>query len=44
MRRLRTAGYAGDEAALKRAVLTTYGLVRLTQRADEYLGTAFGLL
>ncbi len=24
----------------KRAVLTTYGLVRLTQRADEYLNAA----
>jgi hypothetical protein len=24
----------------KRAVLSAYGLVRLTQRADEYLGAA----
>jgi len=40
MRRLRAAG----ETELKRAVLRTYGLVRLTQRADEYLGLALGLL
>jgi dethiobiotin synthetase len=44
MRRLRAAGYADDESGLKRAVLTTYGLVRLTQRADEYLGLAYALL
>ncbi len=44
MRRLRAAGHASDEAGLKRAVLTTYGLVRLTGRADEYLGLAHGLL
>ena len=44
MRRLRAAGYADDEAGLKRAVLTMYGLVRLTQRADEYLGLAYALL
>jgi hypothetical protein len=44
MRRLRDAGHADDEAGLKRAVLQTYGLVRLTQRADEYLGLAHGLL
>jgi dethiobiotin synthetase len=36
MRRLREAGHT----ELKRAVLTTYGLVRLTQRADEYLTAA----
>ncbi|MFL5933164.1 MAG: YybH family protein [Gaiellaceae bacterium] len=36
MRRLRDAG-AGE---LKRAVLDTYGLVRLTGRAEEYLGRA----
>ncbi len=29
-----------DPDRLKRAVLTTYGLVRLTQRADEYLDRA----
>jgi hypothetical protein len=28
---------------LKRAVLSTYGLVRLTTRADEYLGLAIDL-
>ena len=39
MRRLRDAG-ASD---LKRAVLDTYGLVRLTTRADEYLGQALEL-
>jgi hypothetical protein len=44
MRRLRAAGHASDEAGLKRSVLTTYGLVRLTTRADEYLGLAYGLL
>jgi hypothetical protein len=44
MRRLREAGHPGDEASLKRAVLHSYGLVRLTQRADEYLGLAFALL
>jgi hypothetical protein len=36
MRRLKTR----DEAALKRGVLQAYGLVRLTTRADEYLGQA----
>jgi hypothetical protein len=36
MRRLGTR----DEAALKRGVLQAYGLVRLTQRADEYLARA----
>jgi hypothetical protein len=40
MRRLRTSGQAGSAAELKRGVLSTYGLVRLTQRADEYLGSA----
>jgi hypothetical protein len=43
MRRLRSGGVSGD-ADLKRAVLSTYGLVRLTTRADEYLGLALGLL
>ena len=37
MRRLQTAGHGGD---LKRAVLTTYGLVRMTARAEQYLTTA----
>jgi AAA domain-containing protein len=32
-----------DDAALKRAVLSAYGLVRLTARADEYLALAIGL-
>jgi hypothetical protein len=40
MRRLREAGHAD----LKRAVLSTYGLVRMTQRAEEYLGLAEALL
>src|SRR4051812_30731850 len=40
MGRLRDAG-ASD---LKRAVLDTYGLVRLTSRADEYLGRALELV
>ena len=43
VRRLRSAGAARDEAATKRAVLNAYGLVRLTSRADEYLGLALGL-
>jgi hypothetical protein len=43
MRRLAGTGASG-EAALKRGVLQAYGLVRLTTRADEYLGLAFGLL
>jgi hypothetical protein len=42
MRRLGSA-HAGDDA-LKRAVLNAYGLVRLTARADEYLGLALGLV
>jgi dethiobiotin synthetase len=42
MRRLRPGAGAGEEA-LKRAVLNAYGLVRLTARADEYLGLALGL-
>jgi len=40
MRRLGLRG----EAELKRAVLSTYGLVRLTQRADEYLALAMARL
>ncbi|MEA2124584.1 MAG: hypothetical protein QOI80_1366, partial [Solirubrobacteraceae bacterium] len=36
MRLLHDAGHT----ELKRAVLSTYGLVRLTQRADEYLTAA----
>jgi hypothetical protein len=43
MRRLAGTGLSG-EAALKRGVLQAYGLVRLTTRADEYLGRALELL
>ena len=43
MRRLRAAHGVGDPTGLKRAVLTAYGLVRLTARADEYLGLALDL-
>jgi dethiobiotin synthetase len=43
MRRLRERGVHGDDE-LKRAVLSTYGLIRLTTRADEYLGLALALL
>jgi dethiobiotin synthetase len=32
-----------DPTELKRAILNTYGLVRLTSRADEYLGLAIDL-
>lgn len=41
MRRLRSARGIGGENDLKRAVLSTYGLIRMTARADEYLGLAF---
>jgi dethiobiotin synthetase len=43
MRRLRAAHGVGDPTGLKRAVLSAYGLVRLTARADEYLGLALDL-
>jgi hypothetical protein len=43
MRRLRAARGATEATDLKRAVLNAYGLVRLTARADEYLGLAFEL-
>jgi hypothetical protein len=43
MRRLQ-AGRPPDPEGLKRAVLRRYGLVRLTTRADEYLGLAIGLM
>jgi dethiobiotin synthetase len=43
VRRLRAAGGAGDATEAKRAVLNAYGLVRLTSRADEYLGLTLGL-
>ena len=40
---LRSEHGTGDPTELKRAVLGAYGLVRLTTRADEYLGLALGL-
>jgi dethiobiotin synthetase len=43
MRRLRAARGVNESDGLKRAVLNVYGLVRLTARADEYLGMAFDL-
>ncbi len=43
MARLRSAHGTSDGATLKRLTLETYGLKRLTARADEYLGTALGL-
>jgi hypothetical protein len=44
MGRLRAAGHGRDAASLKRAVLDTYGLKRLTAKADEYLGLAIELI
>ena len=41
MRRLQAAGHGDD---LKRAVLSTYGLIRMTARAEQYLTTAEGLM
>jgi hypothetical protein len=43
VRRLRAARGLSTATELKRAVLGEYGLVRLTTRADEYLGLALGL-
>ena len=43
MRRLRASQGVADDVGLKRAVLSAYGLVRLTARADEYLGLALDL-
>ena len=40
---LRTTRGTAEPTELKRAVLQTYGLVRLTSRADEYLGLAIDL-
>jgi dethiobiotin synthetase len=40
---IRGARGTSDPTELKRAVLSTYGLVRLTTRADEYLGLAIDL-
>jgi hypothetical protein len=44
MRRIRAAHGVSDAAGLKRAVLGAYSLVRLTTRADEYLGLALDLM
>jgi hypothetical protein len=44
MRRLRAARGISGENDLKRAVLSTYGLIRMTGKADEYLGLAYALL
>jgi dethiobiotin synthetase len=43
VKRLRAARGVSDAMGLKRAVLNAYGLVRLTARADEYLGLALDL-
>ena len=43
IRRLRVARGISEPTEVKRAVLGAYGLVRLTARADEYLGLALGL-
>jgi dethiobiotin synthetase len=40
---IRSMRGASDPTELKRLILTTYGLVRLTSRADEYLGLAIDL-
>jgi dethiobiotin synthetase len=42
-RRLGATAPGADPAAMKRALLTAYGLVRLTARADEYLALALDL-
>jgi hypothetical protein len=41
--RIHATSGVSDPMGLKRAVLSTYGLVRLTSRADEYLGLALDL-
>jgi dethiobiotin synthetase len=43
VRLIRAQHGAVDATELKRMILTTYGLVRLTTRADEYLGLAIDL-
>ena len=43
VRRLRATRGISDATQLKRAVLAAYGLLRLTSRADEYLGLAVDL-
>jgi hypothetical protein len=40
---IRASQGTSDPTELKRAILSTYGLVRLTSRADEYLGLAIDL-
>jgi hypothetical protein len=40
---IQTAGGTAEPTEMKRAILSTYGLVRLTGRADEYLGLAIDL-
>ena len=40
---LRSSRGSADPTELKRSVLQTYGLIRLTARADEYLGLAIDL-
>ena len=40
---IRSSRETTDPGELKRAVLSTYGLVRLTSKADEYLGLAVDL-
>jgi dethiobiotin synthetase len=42
-KRLSAARRTTEATELKRAILQTYGLVRLTTRADEYLGLALDL-
>jgi hypothetical protein len=42
-KRLRAARGIDGETETKRAILSTYGLMRLTSRADEYMGLALGL-
>ena len=44
MRRLRDARGTSDGQALKRGVLDSYGLTRMTAKADAYLELALGLL
>jgi hypothetical protein len=41
--RLRAARGIGDDTEMKRAILSAYGLMRLTSRADEYLRLALQL-
>jgi len=43
IRLIRGTGANSDPTELKRSVLNAYGLVRLTSRADEYLGLAIDL-